>query len=57
MKDEEKKVAAPPMRKPMLSSDRPKTAAATSTKAPLAPVIVEEDLGTGLSKEDAIAKV
>jgi len=47
----------PPARKPpALSSDRPKPAA-SSGKAPTAPVIQDEDLGHGCSKEEAIEKV
>lgn len=42
---------------PTLSSAAPKTAAKSSGKAPSAPKIVEEDLGQGLSKEEAIDKV
>jgi len=46
----------PPGRKPpALSSDKPKTASVPS-KGPSAPVIHEEDLGSGLSKEEAIDK-
>jgi len=61
MKDEEKQPAAPrapAARKaaPPSSSDRPKAAAGPS-KAPSAPVVQEEDLGSGLSKEEAIDKV
>ena len=41
---------------PALSSDKPKKAP-TSGKAPTAPVVKDEDIGTGLSKEDAIDKV
>ena len=48
----------PPARKPpALSSDRPKTTAASSGKAPSAPIIKDEDLGSGVSKEEAIDKV
>ena len=59
MKDEETKPPAaaskPPAKKPELSSNRPKTAAVT--KGPSGPVIQDEDLGSGLSKEEAIDKV
>ena len=54
MKTEEvpKKVA------PALSTAKAKTpATAGSSKPPSAPVIEEEDLGSGLSKEEAIEKV
>ena len=53
MADEEKKA---PAKRPALSSAKPKTAAASSSKGPTAPVIQEEDLGAGLSKEEAIEK-
>ena len=48
--------AAPAKKPPALSSDKPK-AAAGSGKAPSAPVVQDEDLGSGLSKEEAIDKV
>jgi len=55
MKIEE--VKAPQPKKPVIStSDRPKTAAAPY-KAPSGPIVQEEDVGSGLSKEEAIAKV
>lgn len=48
---------APPKKAPpALSSAKPKAACAPS-KGPSGPVIVEEDLGQGLSKEEAIEKV
>lgn len=48
----------PPARKaPALSSEKPKTVVAKSTKGPVAPVIIDEDVGTGCSKEEAIEKV
>ncbi len=60
--EEVKEAPAPPKKappalgkKPALSSDKPKTVA-SSSKGPTAPVIQEEDLGAGLSKEDAIEK-
>ena len=60
MKDEEEKKPAapsrPPAKRPALSSDKPKTTTAASSKGPTAPVIHEEDLGSGMSKEDAIDK-
>ena len=68
MKDEEKEVKAaltvpelpkkgPPAsfgQKPGGASDKPKVT--VPTKAPTGPKIVEEDLGAGISKEDALAK-
>lgn len=48
--------AKPAKKMPPLSSAKPKTVA-TSSKAPSAPVINDEDLGSGLSKEEAIEKV
>jgi hypothetical protein len=55
MNEEQKEPKAPPKR-PVLSSDKPK-AAGGAGKAPSAPVVHEEDLGSGLSKEEAIDKV
>lgn len=55
MHEEQKEAKAPPKR-PALSSDKPK-AAGGAGKAPSAPVVQEEDLGAGLSKEEAIDKV
>ena len=56
--EEEKKSSAPPKKAPALSSAKPKAAtAASSTKGPTAPVIQDEDLGSGVSKEEAIDKV
>lgn len=50
--------AAPAKKPPALASEKPKTTAAvkTTAKAPSAPIIQEEDTGTGLSKEEAIEK-
>lgn len=52
MKNEE----APKKGPPALSSGKPKTAV-KSTKASAAPVIVDENLGEGMTKEEAIEKV
>lgn len=49
--------AAPAKKPPVLSSDRPKTAVVSSSKGPSAPVIQDEDLGHGCSKEEAIDRV
>jgi cytoskeleton-associated protein 5 len=58
MADEMPPPKAPAAKKPpVLSSDRPKTAAVSSTKGPVAPVIQDEDLGHGCSKEEAIERV
>jgi hypothetical protein len=63
MKDEDVPKPPPPKvaaKKPALSSekpvDKPKTVA-SSSKGPSAPVVQEEDLGGGLSAEEAIEKV
>jgi hypothetical protein len=62
MSEEEKAPAKPPPKKaapaakkeaPALSSDKPKKAPTTG-KAIAAPVVKDEDIGAGLSKEDAI---
>lgn len=57
--DVEMDAPAPPKRAPpALSSAKPKAApAASSSKGPSGPVVVEEDLGQGLTKEDAEEKV
>jgi hypothetical protein len=61
MVDESPPPAAPakkePKAPPALSSAKPKAAASAPSKGPSGPVVVEEDLGQGLSKEEAIAKV
>lgn len=49
--------STPAKKPPALSSAKPKTTAATSTKGPSAPVIQDEDVGSGCSKEEAIEKV
>jgi hypothetical protein len=62
MADQEDVMAAPakkPVAKPppnIGKKPEPKKPAASSAKAPTAPVIQEEDLGAGLSKEQAIEK-
>jgi len=59
--DEDMQIDSPPKKAPakrgppQLSSDKPKTIK-SSTKGPTAPVIEDEDLGTGLDKDQAIDK-
>lgn len=52
----ESEPSTPAKKPPALSSAKPKAATAASTKGPTAPVINDEDMGAGMSKEDAIAK-
>lgn len=46
--------AAAAKKAPALSSDAPPKKTVSSGKAPSAPVVKDEDIGAGLSKEDAI---
>jgi len=55
MADEAPPIKAPAKKGPALSSDKPRPA--TSTKGPSAPIIQDEDMGSGCSKEEAIDKV
>lgn len=66
MKDEtivspkKEEVKKPPAKQPPEPKAKPSTAAAkpaASSKGPAAPQIQEEDVGAGLSKEEAEAKV
>lgn len=56
MKDETKTPAKAPAKKPALGSAKP-AATKAPTKGPSAPVVQDEDLGNGLSPEEAADKV
>lgn len=54
--EDDSEPSTPAKKPPALSSAKPKAAAPTSSKGPTAPVINDEDVGSGMSKEEAVAK-